>query len=146
MTVYTNKQETLYSVFWLIGFVLAYLLFFPVTMRGDMFAPYYSVYFYFVATLLFVWARYFITKSIPASFAVKITILVLILALFFPISSYYYNGRMRFIQNAAEHNYPIVLNLFLDTSNQEELNLALLCAKAGENDAIIKDLKTKGAK
>ena len=85
-------------------------------------------------------------KPNSASFALRITKLVLILAVFYPIGSYFYNGRMRFIQNAAEHDYPLVLNMFLDTSNQEELNFALHFAEAGQNPQIVEALKAKGAK
>ena len=85
-------------------------------------------------------------KPNSATLAMTITKLVLVLAILYPIGSYFYNGRMSFIRNAAENDYPLVLNMFLDESNQEELDLALYFAKVGKNPQIVEELKAKGAK
>jgi hypothetical protein len=139
-----NRKESIGLLLWIFGFVAVYVLFFPI--KGDQFFHFIPVYCYFAASLILIWTWYLIGKTMSAAFAIKAAKLVLITAVGFPVGSYYYNGRMHFIRNAAEFNHPAVLNLFLDESNQAELDMALYYAKAGKNAEIVEALQAKGAK
>ena len=139
-----EKKEIVTALLWFLGFILVYILFLPI--KGDQFYHFFPVYGYLIATILLFWALYLISKPFRFNFALRMTVLILVMALIFPIASYYYNGRQKLICNAAKHNYQFILNALLDTSNQEEMSTALFCAKEGNNLIVAEDLKAKGAK
>lgn len=138
-------KELLRVIFWLIGFVLIWFMFLPIVKGSDEFAHYPPVYFYFAMSLLYVWVRYLTSKSLPTAFALKSSALIISTCFLFTLGAYFYNGKERIICNAAEYDYPLILNVMLDVSDQTELNIALSCAKHGENTEIINELTAQGA-
>ena len=138
-----ERIETRRLIVWFCGFLSVCFLFFPI--KGDLFSVFLPVYFYFAATLVLSWVRYLTSSHISSSFIRKLSLTIVLTATLFPAWIYFYNGRGRLICNAAEYNYPSVLNVLLDTSNKEELKMALERAQVGENWEIVNDLLAKGA-
>lgn len=124
------KNKELIAIF--TGFLLTYFFFLPI--KGDMFSHFPYIYFYLLIVLILCWLRYFTSDKFPFGKALKITASLALISVLFPVASFLYNGRMHFVMNAAYYNYPTVLRIFLDTSNQEELDNVLRIAKQGEEN------------
>lgn len=129
------KKENGILLIW-IG-VYFFVFFMSVPIKGDMFAQIPVVYAYMFATFLMTWFLKFFVKIPNMRLALKLSVLILTFAFLYPAVSYFLNGKGHFICNAAKYNYPTVLYLLLDKSNQEEMELATNCAQSGNNEQIL---------
>lgn len=123
-----RRKHSILMAIWVGLFCTTYFLFLPI--KGDRFSHFLPVYIYLLLSFVEVWAAVLFGK-LSRQFAVKLSIVVVSVAVLFPIGSYYYNGRLRYVQNAAKYGYERILWATLDTSNPDEIDFAAEWAERG---------------
>ena len=141
MALETGKRENTIMLIWIGIYIFVYIIFLPI--KGDQFSHIPIVYGYMISTLLLVFGLKFLSQNIGSRLTVKMSALIISFAVLFPVASYLYNGKGHLICNSAEYNYTTVLFLLLDTSNREEVETAIDCAKFGKNQHIVESLINK---
>lgn len=136
------RRHAILLAIWVGLFCTTYFLFLPI--KGDKFGNFVPVYIYLLLSLVEIWAAYVFGK-LSRAFILKLSVIVVSVAVLFPVGSYLYNGRLYFVRNAAEYGYERVLWATLDTSNEEEIDSAIYFASSRGNNELVDRLRVMKA-
>lgn len=129
-----RRKHSILLAVWAGLFCTTYFLFLPI--KGDMFSHFLPVYIYLLLSFIEVWAAYVFGK-VTRALTLKLSVIVICVAVLFPVGSYLYNGRLYFVRNAAEYGYERILWVTLDTSNADEIDFAIRSASSRGNDELV---------
>jgi hypothetical protein len=124
---------------WVVLFIAVYLLFRPI--KGDMFSHFVPVYSFLFLSFVLIWCAYAFLGTVIRTFAFRLSITVICVAVLSPVASYLYHGRLYYVKNAAEFGYDRILWITLDDSNVDEIDFAIGVASYGGNDELVDKLK-----